>query len=36
VCDALWPDFTESDLDEAIKDFARRERRFGDVGTPVK
>jgi len=35
VCDALWPDFTEADLDEAIKDFARRERRFGDVGAPT-
>jgi undecaprenyl diphosphate synthase len=34
VCDALWPDFTEADLDAAIKDFARRERRFGDVGAP--
>ncbi len=36
VCDVLWPDFAESDLDEAIKDFARRERRFGDVGAPMR
>lgn len=35
VCDVLWPDFTEADLDEAIKDFARRERRFGDVNAPT-
>lgn len=34
VCPALWPDFTEQHLDEAIRDFAGRERRFGDVGSP--
>jgi undecaprenyl diphosphate synthase len=33
VCETLWPDFSTDDLNEAIKDFARRERRFGDVGT---
>ena len=26
-----WPDFTEKDLDEAIIDFAKRERRFGNI-----
>jgi undecaprenyl diphosphate synthase len=25
----LWPDFTEKDLDEALEDFASRQRRFG-------
>jgi undecaprenyl diphosphate synthase len=25
----LWPDFSEQDLDEAIAEFQRRERRFG-------
>jgi len=25
----LWPDFSEKDLDEALKDFSKRERRFG-------
>lgn len=30
--DVLWPDFTESDLYEAIASFQRRERRFGLVG----
>jgi len=25
----LWPDFTEEDLDEALRDYARRQRRFG-------
>jgi undecaprenyl diphosphate synthase len=32
VCETLWPEFTPADLDAAIKDFASRERRFGDVG----
>jgi undecaprenyl diphosphate synthase len=27
--DALWPDFGEADLEEALRDYARRERRFG-------
>ncbi len=27
----LWPDFDEAALDEAIADFARRERRFGQT-----
>ncbi len=31
VCDVLWPDFRVEDLDEAIKDFAHRERRHGAV-----
>ena len=35
VCQTLWPDFTEHNLDEAIRDFARRERRFGDVASPT-
>jgi len=25
----LWPDFTEEDLDEALKEYARRQRRIG-------
>jgi undecaprenyl diphosphate synthase len=32
VCETLWPDFSPDDLNAAIKDFAARERRFGDVG----
>lgn len=24
-----WPDFNEKDLDEAIKEFSRRNRKFG-------
>lgn len=31
VAKALWPDFTENDLEEAIRDYAKRERRFGDI-----
>ena len=30
-CDVLWPDFSEKDLDEAIRVFATRDRRFGKV-----
>ncbi len=29
--DVLWPDFTTDDLDEAIMDYAKRNRRFGGV-----
>lgn len=31
VTDTCWPDFTEADLDEAIRAFAGRERRFGGL-----
>ena len=29
--DVLWPDITTAMLDEAFADFARRDRRFGNV-----
>lgn len=29
--DVLWPDFREEDFFRALEDYARRERRFGDV-----
>jgi undecaprenyl diphosphate synthase len=29
--DKLWPDFGPSDLEAALAEFARRDRRFGDV-----
>jgi undecaprenyl diphosphate synthase len=29
--DILWPDFTTDDLDKAIIDFSKRNRRFGGV-----
>lgn len=31
--DTMWPDFAEADLDAALEEFHRRERRFG--GVPV-
>jgi undecaprenyl diphosphate synthase len=31
--DRMWPDFDEADLEEALKEFRRRERRFGGVPT---
>ncbi|MBP7132559.1 MAG: di-trans,poly-cis-decaprenylcistransferase [Aquabacterium sp.] len=30
--DCLWPDFDGAELDRALASYARRERRFGDVG----
>lgn len=30
--DQLWPDFDEASFDKTLQAFARRERRFGDVG----
>ena len=29
--DILWPDFSAADLDRAIAEFSRRQRRFGGV-----
>lgn len=29
--DVLWPDFTERDMDAAIAEFQRRDRRFGGI-----
>jgi undecaprenyl diphosphate synthase len=31
--DTMWPDFDEADLDAALEEFGRRERRFGGVPT---
>ncbi len=28
-CDKLWPDFSRQDFDDILKEFGRRERRFG-------
>jgi len=30
-CDTLWPDFSNEDLDRALKDYVERDRRFGGV-----
>lgn len=31
----LWPDFTESDFDEAVAYYAKRQRRYGHTGEQV-
>ena len=31
VCDILWPDFKTKDLEKALDEFSRRQRRFGGV-----
>ena len=31
ICDALWPDFSGEHLEAAIRDYQKRERRFGLV-----
>ena len=33
--DRMWPDFNEADLDAAVEEFRRRERRFGGVPAPA-
>lgn len=36
ICDCLWPDFRRKHLYEAIKDYQKRERRFGMTSEQVK
>ena len=31
IDDVLWPDYTPADLDRAIEEYGRRNRRFGGV-----
>jgi undecaprenyl diphosphate synthase len=31
ICDTLWPDFAEKDLDDAIASYNQRDRRFGGI-----
>ena len=31
VTDHMWPEFRETDLHQAIRDFAARDRRFGGL-----
>ncbi|MBN1457632.1 MAG: isoprenyl transferase [Sedimentisphaerales bacterium] len=33
VTDTLWPDFKTEDIDKAVRSFANRSRRFGDVNS---
>jgi len=35
VTETLWPDFTKHNLEEAILDYARRNRRFGNIDSQV-
>ena len=35
ITECLWPDFGVEHLNDAIKEFATRERRFGDVKPPA-
>ncbi len=34
--ETLWPDFTEEELAQALRDYERRERRFGRIGDQVR
>ena len=34
ITDTFWPDFRESHLHQALKDFASRDRRFGGLNRP--
>jgi len=34
--DRMWPEFDEGDLDAALEEFARRERRFGGVSETLE
>lgn len=36
VTECLWPDFSVERLNEAIREFAQRERRYGDVKPPAE
>jgi len=31
ICDTLWPDFTKDEFVEILKNFQKRDRRFGKV-----
>ena len=34
--DVAWPDFTKEELEKAIQDYNKRDRRFGGVGSSAK
>ncbi len=36
ICDCLWPEFRRKHLYEAIRDYQRRERRFGMISEQIK
>ena len=35
VTETLWPDFTRTDLLEAILEYQKRDRRYGGLSAPV-
>ena len=35
-CDVLWPDFSESEMQAALAEFSRRQRRFGKTGEQLE
>ena len=35
-CDCLWPDFADEDMDRAMAEYARRQRRFGQTGEQIE
>ena len=35
-CDCLWPDFDEAEMQRALDEFGRRQRRFGKTGEQVE
>lgn len=36
ITDALWPDFSKSDLVDALEEYQQRERRFGRTGDQIR
>jgi undecaprenyl diphosphate synthase len=35
VTETLWPDFTRTDLLEAVLEYQKRDRRYGGLSSPV-
>ena len=35
-CDTYWPDFQAEELRKAIRDYQKRERRFGKTSEQIK
>lgn len=35
-CDTLWPDFSESDMQQALAEYSRRQRRYGKTGEQIE
>jgi len=35
-CDVLWPDFSENDIQAALAEFSRRQRRYGKTGEQLE